>query len=790
MLLLRLNEVGALAQLDEVSKSQVFLAAAGNSVLNVGKGVASAVKDPGATAKGIGGGVKRFGTNLGRKAKRTGEQAVDAATSDDEKDADGKSTTDKAAAAGTGMAYSVLGVNKAARKWAQKVGADPYTTNPILKKALTDIGQIDAAGGIAAKVVVPIPMVVSSTATVGNLVWSKPPEDLMTMNEQNLKKMGVGGDTIKQLSLSKGFTLTLYTRFATNLSEVNVPGGADYASTAAEAKTEREAEFFTESAQMLARFHKTAPVAAVLPDSRALVAKTKDGRAVVLLPVDWVRWTEAYEKALTEIEKRAKQELGATKLELHMTGTMSAVAKKEMAARGWTVVENVPSTIEVVLAKAARRRRPRRSSPMTERGAWRLLAALAALNVLGYVDRQLVAALAPVLMAELGLSRADIGFLIGPAFVVVFALGTLVLGAAADRWRRPRIIAGGLAAWSAATALTGTASGFATLAFWRALVGVGEATLPPTAIAMLGDRFPPSRLGFATSVYYAGIPVGFACSLAVAGWIVPRFGWHACFFLLGALGLAAVGLVWRMEDPPRRGALDGPDGPGLEGGGTIASRLRRAFAAEPTLLLLVAGATLLVYQSASSQHLVTWLVQERGFAYSPRGVPRVGRGPRGGARRQSRSRRAHRRGAAPAPGRAARRLRPSRGRVPRRDRRLLPAADGVAFLPGRVARRPGVDARLVRADAGRHPREGPRGLAGHGDRLRPDDDQPRGRRLGAVDHRRDRRPRGAHDRPPDERRGGRGRPRRRRARRPAGVRSLNRGLIGRREMHDSRPDPT
>jgi hypothetical protein len=74
---------------------------------------------------------------------------------------------------------------------------------------------------------------------------------------------------------------------------------------------------------------------------------------VVLLPVDWVRWTEAYEKALVEIEPRAKKELGATKLELHMTGTMSAIAKKEMAARGWTVVENVPSTAELVLAKAA-----------------------------------------------------------------------------------------------------------------------------------------------------------------------------------------------------------------------------------------------------------------------------------------------------------------------------------------------------------------------------------------------------------------------------------------------------
>jgi hypothetical protein len=354
MLLMREHEVGCLAQLSEVSKSEVFLKAAGTSVLNVGKGVASAVKDPGATAKGVGGGIKRFGTNLGRKAKRTGDKAVDAAKGDDEKKAGGaeKSTSDKAAEAGTGMAYSMLGVNSAARKWAQKIGADPYTTNPILKKALVDLGRIDAAGGIAAKIVVPIPMVVSGTASVGNLVWAKDPEELLKMNEQKFREMGVGADTIKQLYLSKGFSLSLHTRLASNLREVNVPGCGDYVATAAEADTEREAVFFVESAEMLARFHKTAPVASVLPDSRALVAKTKDGRAVVLLPVDWVRWTEAYEKSLTEIEKRAQAELGATKRELRMTGTMSAVAKKEMAARGWTVVENVPSTFQVAQQRA------------------------------------------------------------------------------------------------------------------------------------------------------------------------------------------------------------------------------------------------------------------------------------------------------------------------------------------------------------------------------------------------------------------------------------------------------
>ena len=239
MLLMRLHEVGAIAQLDEVSKSEVFLKAAGTSVLNVGKGVASVVKDPEATAKGMGEGVKRFGTNLGRKAKRTTDKAVDSATSD-KKDESGKSTTDKAAETGVSVANSVLGVNAAARKWAQKVGADPYTSNPILKKALVDLGQIDAAGGMAAKIVVPIPPIVSGTATAGKLVWAKDPEALLKGNEQKLRDMGVGADVIKQLYLSKGFTLTLHTALAGSLREVNVPGCADYVATAAEADAERE----------------------------------------------------------------------------------------------------------------------------------------------------------------------------------------------------------------------------------------------------------------------------------------------------------------------------------------------------------------------------------------------------------------------------------------------------------------------------------------------------------------------------------------------------------------------
>lgn len=249
---------------------------------------------------------------------------------------------------------------------------------------------------------------------------------------------------------------------------------------------------------------------------------------------------------------------------------------------------------------------------MADRGAFRLVGGLSLLNLLSYVDRQLLVALAPLLIADLGLSRADVGLLMGLAFMPVFALGTLVVGALADRSSRPRLVAGGLAVWSAATALTGAAGGFGSLFACRALVGAGEATLPASALSMLGDRVPPARLGVANGAFYAGIPVGFALSFAIAGWLGPWLGWRVCFVLPGAAGLLGIGLLWRLADPPRRGR-----GPLPPTGGVAATArdLLRAVAGRPAIAALVGGATLLVYASASSQHAITWLVQERGFPF-------------------------------------------------------------------------------------------------------------------------------------------------------------------------------
>lgn len=326
----RLNEVRALAALDEVSKSEVFLRSAGGAALNVAKSTARVATDPVGTAKGIGAGAKRMGVNLGRRTQRAvssiGNDTTSAAPQEN---------------AAEGTADSVLGVTGAMRQWARKVGADPYTTNPVLLQALRDIGRIDTAGSIVTKVVLPVPMIVSTSASVGDLVWGKDPEELRKINEGRLKALGVSQVDAKRFFENRGYTLTSQTRFITALDAVKAKGLVDYVNAAADAAGERQALFFVESAEMLQREHAASPISAVLEDSRALVAR-QGSRAVALLPLDYVTSTAQTREVMAEVSTRVKKEFSASRLEVRLTGQASARFRTDLTGLGWAVSEKQP----------------------------------------------------------------------------------------------------------------------------------------------------------------------------------------------------------------------------------------------------------------------------------------------------------------------------------------------------------------------------------------------------------------------------------------------------------------
>lgn len=240
---------------------------------------------------------------------------------------------------------------------------------------------------------------------------------------------------------------------------------------------------------------------------------------------------------------------------------------------------------------------------------------LMVLNVLNFVDRQLLASFANFIVPDLGLTNTQFGLLTGFAFILFYAIAGLFMGAAADMLHRPRLVAAGVALWSILTAASGAAKGFLTLAIPRTLIGVGESVLTPTSMSMLADRFPPARLGFAAGFYYMGVPIGVGLSLLIAGYLGPTIGWRNCFYLLGAIGLGmAVVMLFVKETPRRNAPVADASGriprPSLK---EIMTTALRALRNSPALLLTMAGGIAMHFILGAAAFEQLWFVQERGF---------------------------------------------------------------------------------------------------------------------------------------------------------------------------------
>jgi MFS family permease len=251
------------------------------------------------------------------------------------------------------------------------------------------------------------------------------------------------------------------------------------------------------------------------------------------------------------------------------------------------------------------------------------LVLLTLLNVMNFVDRQLLSSFANFIVPDLGLSNTQFGLLTGFAFIIFYAVMGLFMGALADLVHRPRLIAIGLALWSALTAASGAARGFGSLAVPRMFIGVGESALTPTSMSLLSDRFPPSRLGFASGFYYMGVPIGIGVSLLIAGYLGPAIGWRGCFYVLGAIGLALAVVMLFVKETPRRhvgaagaGAKTVPAGAvPTHGHGVraIVGALIRALRFSPALTLTIAGGVAMHFVLGAAAFDQLWYVKERGF---------------------------------------------------------------------------------------------------------------------------------------------------------------------------------
>jgi len=162
---------------------------------------------------------------------------------------------------------------------------------------------------------------------------------------------------------------------------------------------------------------------------------------------------------------------------------------------------------------------------------------------LNYLDRQLLAAVAPSLKAEFHLNNEQYGQVIS-VFSTVYALVAPFAGWFVD-WAGltlGTIIA--VTVWSMAGSLTAATRSFGGLLACRTVLGAAEAAGIPSTGKAHGTYLEPRELAFGTAFAQVGNSLGLILAPLVVAAIAPRYGWRTVFVLGGALGFVWIPVWW------------------------------------------------------------------------------------------------------------------------------------------------------------------------------------------------------------------------------------------------------
>src|SRR5262245_1460841 len=169
------------------------------------------------------------------------------------------------------------------------------------------------------------------------------------------------------------------------------------------------------------------------------------------------------------------------------------------------------------------------SSP-PRRAAYLALAALFSMNLLNYIDRNILAAVIKPIQQTPGMDMTDVeaGFL-STVFFVSYALFSPFMGWLGDRFTRKYLLAIGVGVWSLATFGAGLATTYSHLLLARSVMGIGEATYAVIAPTMIADLFAREQRNRALAMFYVAIPVGSALGYSIGGAVNAWKDWHWAF---------------------------------------------------------------------------------------------------------------------------------------------------------------------------------------------------------------------------------------------------------------------
>ena len=331
MLRMRINELAVLYELEKIANSESYgkaLLDAGLSPLKyTGRLITDPKKTVGDTMSGIGTMVGRISSDIANIGKTPGDPIS-----------------------------GLLGVTDQKRKLATKFGVDPYTDFEPLDARLSRLSEAAAAGGLtvsAAMLAVPVGtvgLIVSNISTassiegvrIDELARDRTAAQIFDLNRQRLRAMGAENELVEKLIDNRNYTpIDMAVLVAALDNMPGVEGRTLFLERAAQIDTRPIAYFMRRHAEMVKNHQSRGGGFArfvLLGGYPFNVAR--DGRIVGVMPIDALSWTETTSAMLRGSAADARKVSATGQVELRITGTATPMAKRELQALGWRVVEN------------------------------------------------------------------------------------------------------------------------------------------------------------------------------------------------------------------------------------------------------------------------------------------------------------------------------------------------------------------------------------------------------------------------------------------------------------------
>jgi hypothetical protein len=326
MLKIRLSEIPAIAELDSMSRTDVYAKALASSAVRPVTAAANMVMHPMDTVTGLPGGV---GDLFGRVSLGAGEIASSAANS---------FGSGKAAGQAGNATLNALGYDQVRRQLAHQLHVDPYSSDPILTKKLNEVAWVMFSARMTVNVAmmaVPGSMIISGVEITNDLVYQTPRADLIILVQKKLKSFGLSQEEIVAFSSNTAIPLSLQVTAVKDLEALgNIPGRRAAAVAIGNMMTEYQARFLVTSLHMLVQWsQEQAPITRIYAPG-VLVARDQNHSTILPAPVDYLSWTQriagfATDPNLMEMQNRV----------LLTSGRMTPLAHQQLTANGWNVRE-------------------------------------------------------------------------------------------------------------------------------------------------------------------------------------------------------------------------------------------------------------------------------------------------------------------------------------------------------------------------------------------------------------------------------------------------------------------